>query len=79
MAWFKRKNLHLKVSDLVHSEGVKRKFASEQRCGWTNFNVLRFILGTKTWCNGTKEMVLRFRDEYFITLMSYSFKPQSQE
>ena len=71
VTWFKRKNLQLKVSDLVHSEGVKRKLASEQ--------VNKGVDGTNTWCNETKEVVLRFRDEYFIALMSYSFKPQSQE
>ena len=57
VACFKRKNLQLKVSDLVHSERVERKLASEQRSGWTNFNVLEFIFGTKTWCNETKEIV----------------------
>ena len=71
MAWFKRKNLKLKVSDLVHSEGVKRKLASEQ--------VNKGVDGTNTWCNETKEVVLRFRDEYFITLTFYSFKPRNQE
>ena len=64
-------NLQLKVSDLVHSEGVKRKLASEQ--------VNKGVDGTNTGCNETKEVVLRFRDEYFIALMSYSFKLQSQE
>ena len=64
-------NLQLKVSDLVHSEEVKRKLASEQ--------VNKGVGGTNTWCNETKEVVLRFRDEYFIALMSYSFQLQSQE
>ena len=63
VAWFERNNLQLKVSDLVHSEGVKRKLASEQRSGWTNFNVLKFVFDTKTWCNETKEIVLRLKDE----------------
>ena len=68
MALFKRKNLQLKVSYLVHSEGVRE-----------NLPVNKGVDGTNTWCTETKEVVLRFRDEYFITLKSYSFKPQSQE
>lgn len=70
MAWLRKENVQPEVSYLVHSEGVRRKLASEQ--------VNKGVDGTNTWCNETKEVVLRFRDEYFITLTFYSFKPRSQ-